>query len=118
MSVLLHSLTSQSRPGRYLVVTESGSRYLFALSLAGITMVRVPGPGGGVGDLESACLYRDAEPLPVASIALVVGARGRIVFGKPDRFGTRNRGGFEYSHTTRDTTPVVSIRRIGNEGDL
>lgn len=104
----MDALTNHSR-GIFEVRTASGSLYKLALSDDGqASLVRVARdqmPTDEFIDLPASDLRKDGEHIPILGIdKLAVGQRGTLWLD------IRGDG----VETLRDTTPVVSISRLGN----
>ncbi|WP_177345060.1 hypothetical protein [Kocuria massiliensis] len=95
--------------GSWLVVTRSGSGYLFRLDGDVRTVVRLVADGANARADERTVMRRDGEVLPLLGLIeppIQVGRPAYLVVGNvSDDVG--------YVSTTRATTPVVSIRRLG-----
>lgn len=95
--------------GSWLVVTSSGSEYLFRLDGDVRTLVRLVLDDTNVRADERTAMRRDGEVLPLLGLIeppIQVGRPAYFVVGDVND----NAG---YVSTTRATTPVVSIHRLG-----
>lgn len=94
--------------GSWLVLTSSGSEYLFRLDGDERTVVRLAANEGNAGTEERTVMRRDGEVLPLLGLI-----EPPIQVGRPAYFVVGNVSDEAgYVSTTRATTPVVSIRRM------
>ncbi|MBK4119555.1 hypothetical protein [Kocuria rhizophila] len=95
--------------GSWLVVTSSGTKYLFRLDGDVPTVVRLVANEANPRADERTVMRRDGEVLPLLGLIeppIQVGRPAYLVVGDVND----NAG---YVSTTRATTPVVSIHRLG-----
>ena len=95
--------------GTWLVVTSSGTEYLFRLDGAVRTVVRLIANEANAHSGERTVMHRDGEVLPLLGLI-----EPPIQVGRPAYLVVGNVSDDEgYVSTTRATTPVVRIRWLG-----